>query len=109
MATTKTIKVVDAESMGATFNGTSASLRHANGYALQFIWSAGSTPTGTVKLQASLDDSTWDDITGASESVSGSSGSVTFNAPNAFYHYVRPVYTRSGGTATANAYITIKG
>lgn len=83
-------------------------IKEVKGYAIQAIWSAGSTPVGSTKLQASLDGTNYTDIDGSSISVSGNSGSNFYNIELANYPYVRLVYTRTSGSGTLNVSISAK-
>jgi hypothetical protein len=91
------------------------------GYTVQAVYVG--TPTGTFKLQASVDPikfandaqpqvpTNWNDIAGSSFAVT-SSGITTWNVTNSFYTFVRLVYADgSGGSSTAvlNAVINVKG
>jgi hypothetical protein len=91
-------------------------LLNFTGYSIQ-LTTTGATVTGTFKLQASNDkeDGTsntstyvptnWTDIADSSSTVSAA-GTVLWNNGNAFYRWVRIVWTESGtatGTVTARA------
>lgn len=68
---------------------------------------AGSTPTGTFKLQGSVSGSNFADIASATAAITADSTSVINVTALAGMRYIKLVYTRtSGGTATGlNAYI----
>jgi hypothetical protein len=90
------------------------------GYAVQAVISG--TPTGTLKLQASVDPvqegvpnpplpTNWNDIASSSVTVTAA-GTTTWNVTDAMYTWVRLVYTdASSGSSTAviNANINGKG
>lgn len=82
-------------------------LDQAYGFAIQAIWTGGSL-AGTVKLQASVDGSTWSDISGSSQSISGP-GSYLWNVQAAFYAYVRSYFTYSSGSGTITTWEQTKG
>lgn len=67
----------------------------------------GSTLGGTIKLQASNDNSDYVDISGASQ-VIASAASHIFNVVNAAYKWVRIVWTQTGGTGNLTARIVVK-
>ena len=96
--------IIDA-SMGASVNSNVQEISECNCIAVQVIWSAGSNPIGSVKLQASLDNITFTDISGTSLSVSGNSGSHFYNFDRPGFPYLRVVYTRTAGSGTLNAKI----
>ena len=70
---------------------------HIWGYSIQFIWTAAGVD-GTGKLQASNDESNWDDITGTSFAIGSGSNSKLFNCPDICYKYVRSVIEITTGT-----------
>lgn len=77
------------------------------GFAIQAHW-AGSVPIGTLKLQGSCDDvgvsaTTWTDIGGSSQPVSGASGSHMYNCFMQMYPRYRVVYTHTSGDGYLNA------
>lgn len=68
------------------------------------------TPTGisgSVKLQASLDRSTWFDITGKSSNITGSS-SALHEISNAYYNYIRAYLTVTAGNITISVNVATK-
>ena len=67
----------------------------------------GGTLAGTVKLQASNDNSDYVDISGASQ-VIASGASHIFNVINAAYKFVRVDWAQSGGTGNLTATMVIK-
>lgn len=77
-------------------------------YSIQAIWSSGSSPVGTLKIQASIDGSTFVDISGTVVGVTGNSGSVMWNVEGHSYKFLQLVYTRSSGSGTLNAYFNGK-
>lgn len=87
---------------------------------MQFIWSGGGTPVGTIAIQVSLDyaqdsqgvvtnSGTWTALTFSSTpAVSGNSGSLYLDLNQLGAAWVRAVYTKTSGTGTLNAYISGK-
>lgn len=89
-------------SMGATGDGTAVNIEDVKNFSAEVSWSGGDgTTAGTFKLQASNTGSFWDDITGATATVAAGSGNDMIYVPDSSYRYVRIVYTRTGGTGTA--------
>jgi len=76
------------------------------GFCVQANWSAGSTPVGTLNIQASLDNVNFTTV--ASVAVSGNSGSNLVNVNVAHYRYVQCTYTATSGSGTLNVYIAGK-
>ena len=99
------------QAMNTNFTAAPDELYEMVGFAMQAVVTG--TPTGTIKLQSSVDainivggPVNWADITGSSFSLS-TSGVTTWNVTGAFYNWVRAVYTdSSGGTSTATVTIT---
>jgi hypothetical protein len=75
-------------------------------YAVQAIFSSG-TLNGTLKLQGSLDNTSWADIDNSSKSVT-SGGGIIYTVPDCGYSWVRAVYTATSGTGTLTVNIQIK-
>lgn len=114
--------LVTAGSMASSLSG-STTLKSGYGTAvaavgmnIQAVITGSSGPVvGTLKLQASDDDTTdiagvtnWTDITGSSFSVSGN-GSFMWEYDNPNFQHVKLVYTSSSGSGTLNARIKYKG
>lgn len=87
------------------------------GYSAQFVWTG--TVAGTIKIQVSDDPGTtasspsqlpthWTDYSGSTISVSGA-GNGTFNVNDAFYNWIRFVYTAASGTGTMSGNLNTKG
>lgn len=86
-------------------------------YSVQVVWSSGSAPVGTFKLQASDDPvdaggtpTNYTDVTSSSTPISGTPGSVLFDVTECSYRWVRLVYTATSGSATiTSAVMNLKG
>lgn len=90
-------------------------------YSIQAVWSGGSTPNGTFTLQGSNDSGDngsgqgvsqpthWTTITGSSQAVTGTPGSILYDVTECSYRWVRLVYTPVSGSSTLNAIINVKG
>lgn len=83
----------------------------------QAVWSAGSTPVGTLSVQVSNDYSqnadgtvrnagSWS--TATSGSVSGNTGTGFFQLDTTTSHAIRLIYTRASGSGTMNTVIVGK-
>lgn len=69
----------------------------------------GTSPVGTLAVQASNDQSTWVSLDfGSAISISGSSGSHNIDINQFPYTHIRSVYTNASGTGTLNSTITVK-
>lgn len=65
------------------------------------------TLNGTLKLQGSVDNSTWVDVPSSSQSVVAGDAHM-YAIVSATYRFVRIVYTASSGTGTMTAKTVIK-
>jgi hypothetical protein len=113
--------IISNQTMNTTINSPAIPLPNIYGFAIQAVYTG--VPTGTLKLQASVDafkyandaqpqvPVNWVDIADSAFPVS-SAGIYTWNYNGAFYTFVRLVYTdASGGASTAKltATINLKG
>jgi hypothetical protein len=77
---------------------------------VQFVWTSGSTVTGTLVCAVSNDDTTYSQYTVTLPTISASSGgngiAVFQNFP---YKWLRFQYTNSSGSGTLNAHVIGKG
>lgn len=103
----KLIKALEATSKSATFN-TDIDLEHAYGFCVAVVVSSGSGLTSATKLQASVDEETWVDVSGTSTNTS-SDGSYMWNVVDAMYRHLRIVNTISAGSATYQIRVHTKG
>lgn len=77
------------------------------GFAFQAIWT-GASLVGTVKLQSTVDGTTWTDITGTTQTVNGP-GNFLWNVNGAFYWKARAFFTYTSGTGTITFWASTKG
>lgn len=96
-----------AVSLAASVNSNAGNVSQVLGYSIQAIISGGTSPTGTLKLQYSNDGTNWDDISGATWSVTDN-GNRMFNQSGVYYNYVRAVYTRTSGTGNLSLVLVSK-
>lgn len=101
-------QLVNAQSMGATITSSSISVQEAISYAVQAVWSAGSTPIGTFDLQASNDDINFTSLLDQGAEVTGNTGSIIINVEKPAYGFIRVVYTRTSGSGTLNVKVNAK-
>jgi len=101
-------KLLDSSNLINETNSDSFPLEHLIGFAMSVVFTASSSFTGILVLQASNDDLNWHDI--ACENVSGTSGSKMFNVTSAFYKHVRlKVKITTGEVLTITAKVYTKG
>ena len=103
------VQIISNGDMSGNITGSSYDMSQSFGYKVYFTWTG--SPTGTVKMQGSLDGSIWYDIpdSGASGITGGTSGSLQFKDATCMDIFVRPVFTFSSGTGTLNVQIAKKG
>lgn len=106
------LKLLDAQSLGASFNSAPILLEHIQLAAIQIINTG--TPSGEFKLQGSCTPveggatPEWSDISGTVITVSAA-GDILYNITDIGYDQMRVVYTRTGGTGACTARAVIKG
>lgn len=99
--------ILDAGNMASTTLTSSAvELQHYILCGLQAVYTG--SPVGTLSLQASLDQTTWTDIAGATAAVAAA-GSSLFNVSDLTYPYMRLVYTKTSGTGSLTVKSFSKG
>jgi len=88
--------------MSSNITSSAIDIRGLYGYAVQVAWSG--TPNGTIKLQTSIDNSTWTDLANSSYQISSGliSGASNFmwNVMTAHYKWCRFVWINTSGTGT---------
>lgn len=101
-------KLVDNQAISAvTFNSSGLPLAQMYGYSIQALWTG--TLAGTIKLQATIDGSTWSDIGSTSQALGGAAGSFLWNVTGAFYNQVRVALTGVTGTGNLTVWQQAKG
>ncbi len=121
-------KVINAASMGASITSTPTIIQKLSCPSYSYVWSSGSTPVGTIKVEISndykqnadgtvRDAGTWTAIyfqlNGGgvlvnSAPVSGNSGTGFIDVPITGAYAIRTVYTRGSGSGTLNSTICAK-
>lgn len=95
---TEILLASDTNNMSTSLFSLPGNVTNVAGYAIQAVWSNGSTPVGSMNLQASNDSVNWSDIPNSTLAVSGNTGNNIFNTgKGAYYNFVRLVYTRTSG------------
>lgn len=69
-------------------------------FSIQVVYTG--SPTGTFKLQYSLDKENWSDVAGSEEAISGGCNTL-WSLVNVAVPYIRIVYTRGSGSGTLTA------
>lgn len=99
------IQTITNGDMSGNLTSSVTEIKEARRYGVQLIYTG--TPTGTLKLQGSNDNTNWTDLTSQSVSLTGSAGSKILT-DDADYSFVRTVYVFGSGTGTLNTIITAK-
>jgi hypothetical protein len=69
----------------------------------------GTSPVGTLAIQASTDNTTWVALDfGSTISISGNTGTHILNINQVPFSYLRAVYTKTSGTGTLTALLSSK-
>lgn len=89
-----------------SYNTEAVEIKHQMGYSV-CVTTVGAG-TGSAKLQASVDGTTFVDVSGSSQNFSAA-GSLFFNVSDAYYQYFRVVLTVASGTPTATIKFFSKG
>lgn len=99
--------IVNGDGSGtATLTSDVFDLRFSYGYAVQFVFSGGA-PTGSAKVQGSVNGTNWIDITSIAVTAMGTVGD---NKDAIFYPYLRVQYVATAGTGVVvNALLSTKG
>lgn len=98
-------RLLDAYTLSANKDTDALDVRHADRGAIVLVWSAAAATDAVVKLQESMDKTTWFDISGATQTLSAASGSKKFSLASVELPYVRAVLTKNTETA---AVVTLK-
>jgi hypothetical protein len=102
-------KYWDAISLAANLNGDEIEVRNVSSGLLSLTWTGAAASDAVVKLQQSVDKTTWHDITGMTKTIGAASGSYAFEMKRDLLLgcYVRAVLTKNSettGTATIKAF-----
>ena len=97
---TETLFADISNNMGSSFFSLPGNVTNVSGYSIQAVWTNGSSPIGTMSLQASNDSVNWSDIPNSSLPVAGNADNNIFNvSKHAYYNFVRLKYIRTSGDA----------
>jgi hypothetical protein len=99
------IQLVSNANAAVDITSVPLNLGDMRGYSLAVDFSGGGgNLAGTLKLQASIDNSLWIDVTGSSQAVTSSTDHM-WSVTDAEYRYVRVSWTFTSGTGN----MTVKG
>ena len=91
-----------SQSMATDLVSDAYNVKFCEGYCVHFVWSAGATPIGSVKIQVSIDKVNWEDLEDSPQEVTGNTGSQMIDVVEHNYSWVRFAYTRTSGSGTLN-------
>lgn len=91
------LKVIDAQSMGASITSTVFDLAQRPGYACHAVYTG--SPNGALTLEGSINGTNWETIASSSVSISAA-GSTLYNVSDAQYELARVKYTFSSGSGS---------
>ena len=102
-------KILDLESMSASFESEPIDILYFRGYSISLVFTG--SPVGSVKLQISNDSDdaeNWIDLDDSTVSIT-EAGSIVYEVTESFSSFVKVVYTASSGSGSMNGNITAKG
>lgn len=102
----KEIALISAGAAGADYTSTQLDMGDIVNLSIQVTFSS-ATLNGTLKLQASNDNTNYTDVTGSSQAIV-SGASHMWGITNATYRYVRVVWTYTSGAGTLSSKAVIK-
>jgi hypothetical protein len=91
-------KALAAMNLAANATSEVIDVRHLALLAVAMIWTG--TPTGTVKLQGSVDNINWFDLGTFSQALAGAAGSKLWEVVDVTVAYVRLSYASTSGTGS---------
>jgi hypothetical protein len=97
-------QVYNAQSMSADITSSGIEVAGLGGFAVHFIWTG--TPTGSVSVEASNDNSNFVQID--TQAFVTTDGQHLLNVERPHYKYIRLKYTRTTGTGALTAYVSGK-
>jgi hypothetical protein len=104
---TRNSKVIDITS-GVTTSSSLVDVSDCTALAVQAVWS-GTSPSGTVTIEASLDGVNFSTYGASSISVTGASGSGVVSSGPIGFPFVRATFTYTSGTvASLKVYLSSK-
>lgn len=91
-----------------TIQSTPTNVQNEDSIGIQLIWTG--TPTGTITVQVSTDNITYNALTfdPVLTQPAGSAGGYFINLDSCGFFWVKLVYTNSSGSGTFNAQICAK-
>ena len=111
----KSFVIYNAASMGASVASSGVDVSKADTISVQAVWAGGGAPNGSFEVQISNDDvanvasvTNWSTYPSSAIAIT-TDGDLSYHIANVGFRYMRIFYTRTGGTATIDANMVIKG
>ena len=105
------VVAINAAAMTADILGIQIYTRNYSTGSFHFVWSAGASPVGVCKVQASNDDvgpTNWVDLSGTG-AVSGNTGNGMLELPVFDYKWLRAYYVFTSGSGTLTCRAELRG
>jgi hypothetical protein len=99
---------IEAIAFSADRTSSAFDVSFADEMSIQAVWTGGSTPVGTLKVQFSNDGSTYVE-SATTASISGTTGSVFISLSNMSFKYAKVFLDWTSGNATISAWVLAKG
>lgn len=105
----KLVKIVDAQVVtgAVTTNFTGVDIPDYSGFSFHVKPGGTGTLAGTVKVQVSNNNTDWQDLSGATASLSTTNG-IIINCVGVYTAMCRLVIVSTAGTSTINAWVCAK-
>lgn len=98
-------RLIDSQDMGASFVSEHFSLAQRAGFSVHAIFTG--SPNGSFFISVSINGIDWILLDGSTQAVSVA-GDIFWNVNESKYLLGRLHYTRSSGSGTTNAYVSMK-
>jgi hypothetical protein len=97
-------KPVNGESMDDDITSDAIDISSLSGFAWQHVWTDATDATGTLRTQASINGTDWEDID--TEAIADGAGTKIVNVTGAHYKYTRAFWDdTSGSGAVLNSWL----
>lgn len=106
----KSFKMFDAVELSSSQTSAATNVINLDTASIHLVWSAGSSPVGDITVEArNGEDDSWYELDfGSTISISGASGDHQLMLNEMPFTDIRIVYTRTSGSATLDAVLTMK-
>ena len=109
MRTINNVKYIQAQSMAADVTGDTVDISNMDGFAVEYAVTSGSSPSGSLKVQASIDGTIWTDLGGSYSVTISANTTGLLNYSGAKFPKMRVIYARTSGSGTLDINLYAKG